>query len=104
MNLTQKTDDELKQLRDRIDVELKERSEAKIRQFKIEIKQRADEIGVSLEEMFKAPATGKPRGKAAPKYQNPANSSEIWTGRGRKPGWVRNALAAGKTLDQLLIP
>lgn len=103
MDLTQKTDDELKQLRDQLDVELKDRREAKIRQFKIEMKQRADELGVSLDEMLKAPVPGKSRGKVAPKYQNPSNPGETWTGRGQKPGWVRDALAAGKTLDQLLI-
>ena len=45
----------------------------------------------------------KPRGKVAPKYKNPANASETWTGRGRQPHWVADALASGKTLDDLLI-
>ena len=45
----------------------------------------------------------KPRGKVAPKYKNPANGSETWTGRGRQPHWVADALASGKTLDDLLI-
>ena len=38
----------------------------------------------------------KPRGKVAPKYKNPANGSETWTGRGRQPHWVADALASGK--------
>ena len=45
----------------------------------------------------------KPRGKVSPKYKNPANGSETWTGRGRQPHWVADALASGKTLDDLLI-
>jgi DNA-binding protein H-NS len=45
----------------------------------------------------------KPRGKVAPKYKNPANGLETWTGRGRQPRWVADALAGGKSLDDLLI-
>lgn len=49
-----------------------------------------------------APAAGDKR-VVAPKYRNPSNSAETWTGRGKQPHWVRNALAAGKTLEQLAI-
>ena len=45
----------------------------------------------------------KPRGKVAPKYKNPANGSETWTGRGRQPRWVADALSGGKSLEDLLI-
>ena len=45
----------------------------------------------------------KSRGRVAPKYKNPASGSETWTGRGRQPHWVADALASGKTLDDLLI-
>ena len=44
-----------------------------------------------------------PRGKVAPKYQNPADASQTWTGRGRKPLWVIAALDSGKTLDDIAI-
>ena len=40
----------------------------------------------------------KSRGRVAPKYKNPASGSETWTGRGRQPHWVADALASGKTL------
>lgn len=39
--------------------------------------------------------------KVAPKYRGPAG--ELWTGRGRQPAWVVEALAAGRTMDELLI-
>ena len=38
-----------------------------------------------------------------PKYKNPENSAEVWSGRGRQPRWVREQLKTGKNLDQLLI-
>ena len=33
------------------------------------------------------------RNKARPKYQNPDNGNQTWTGRGRKPLWVAEFLA-----------
>lgn len=45
----------------------------------------------------------KTRGKVPPKYRNPANPSETWTGRGRKPLWVVAALDSGKKLQDLAI-
>jgi DNA-binding protein H-NS len=38
-----------------------------------------------------------------PKYKNPRNPTEIWSGRGKQPLWVREQLRAGKKLDQFLI-
>ncbi len=53
----------------------------------------------------KAPGTAKnpcSRGKVAPKYRNPADASQTWTGRGKSPVWVQALKAAG-TLDTALI-
>jgi len=43
------------------------------------------------------------RAAVAPKYKNPANSSQTWSGRGRQPAWYRDAVAAGKKEKDLLI-
>jgi DNA-binding protein H-NS len=40
--------------------------------------------------------------KVAPKYRNPANPEQTWTGRGVSPTWVQALKAAG-TLDSALI-
>lgn len=39
----------------------------------------------------------------APKYRNPDDKSKTWTGRGKRPHWVRDALAKGAALDSLAI-
>jgi DNA-binding protein H-NS len=41
--------------------------------------------------------------KVFPKYQNPRNPAERWSGRGKQPHWVRAQLKAGKKLEHLLI-
>ena len=40
--------------------------------------------------------------KVAPKYRNPANPEQTWTGRGVSPTWVQELKSAG-TLDAALI-
>jgi len=40
--------------------------------------------------------------KVAPKYRNPANPEQTWTGRGVSPTWVQALKAAG-TLEAALI-
>jgi len=41
--------------------------------------------------------------RGGPVYRNPSNSAETWTGRGRQPRWVRDALANGARLEDLVI-
>ena len=41
--------------------------------------------------------------RGGPVYRNPSNSAETWTGRGRQPKWVREALARGLRLEELAI-
>jgi len=41
--------------------------------------------------------------KVPPKYRNPKNSDETWTGRGRQPKWLAAELARGRSLSSFLI-
>ena len=43
------------------------------------------------------------RAKVAPKYKNPNNADETWSGRGRKPRWFEAALKSGKSADDMAI-
>jgi len=55
----------------------------------------------------KAPKSSSKKGalagkKVAPKYRNPANPEQTWTGRGVSPTWVQELKTAGN-LDAALI-
>ena len=63
----------------------------------------AKEYGFTLEELTGGKATAKSGTKGVAKYANPADPSQTWTGRGRQPNWVKEALAAGKTLESMTI-
>jgi len=71
----------------------------------------AREAGFDIYDLF-TPRGGKPAASGgdgsvkrpvAPKYRNPDDGSKTWTGRGKRPHWVRDALAKGAELDSLLI-
>lgn len=48
---------------------------------------------------------GVPRtARVAPKYRNPSNPEQTWTGRGNKPHWVRDFEKGGGSLDDARIP
>jgi DNA-binding protein H-NS len=47
--------------------------------------------GLTFADVFPA-ASAKRRSKVAPKYRNPADPSQTWSGRGRQPRWFNAAL------------
>jgi DNA-binding protein H-NS len=62
--------------------------------------------GLAMEDVFGG--TGARRGvtvrrKVKPKYRNPTDPAQTWTGRGKRPRWYQAALAAGKKEKDLLI-
>ena len=60
--------------------------------------------GLALDEVLgRSGGRGKPRGKVKPKYRNPTNTTETWSGRGKRPRWFTAALAAGKKEKDLLV-
>ena len=48
-------------------------------------------------------ASGDARAIVAPKYRDPQNPENTWTGRGKPPRWLANAIAAGKSKESFLI-
>lgn len=47
-------------------------------------------------------STGK-GSKVAPKYRNPANAQETWSGRGLPPRWMASLIKKGKKREDFLI-
>ena len=73
-----------------------------------------DESGLTLDDVYHRRVGGKAKtgksgstlkgAKVAPKYRNPENPSETWSGRGRQPAWYAAALKKrGVTEETLLI-
>ena len=62
----------------------------------------ARELGYSLAELV-GTETKSARAPAAAKYRHPENPALTWSGRGRKPQWFVDALAAGTTAGDMEI-
>jgi DNA-binding protein H-NS len=103
------SDEDIERFLKELVAEQKKRQGEKRQALKTRIQDMVKQEGLSLADLF--PQAGKTRGrpKAKPqgeaprvKYRNPADASQTWTGTGRKPAWVRDALASGKTLADLV--
>jgi DNA-binding protein H-NS len=104
------TDEEIARFISELEAVQKKRREEKRQALKDQIEGMVKEHGISLAELF--PETGKDRSQLKEKrtrvgqkvkYRNPADSSQTWTGTGRKPAWLVEALASGKTLGDFVI-
>ena len=76
----------------------------KIAEEKAKLEERLSRLG--LENLGNAINPHRPRrpyAKVLPKYQNPKNPAEKWSGRGKQPHWVQAQLKAGKKLERFLI-
>lgn len=94
--------DELKALRADVDKAISGFQERKRAEAMKEIEAVAKKHGVALDDLVGA--KGKRRkAKAAPKYRNPENAGETWSGRGRQPAWFKAALANGKSPDSMAL-
>jgi DNA-binding protein H-NS len=45
----------------------------------------------------------RPYPPIVPKFANPDDPSQVWSGRGKRPQWVTEKLASGLTLEDLSI-
>ena len=91
---------ELRDLKNKVDRAISTFEDRRKREALAAAETAAREFGFNLADLTVAKAT---RGKVAPKYANPQDPTQTWTGRGRKPRWVQEALDAGKTLESLEI-
>lgn len=62
--------------------------------------------GFTVDELFGTRGARKNKRagtKVPPKYSNPADAAQTWSGRGKRPHWFNAALKAGKKEKDLLI-
>lgn len=98
---------DLKQLRDlrgRVERAIGDFEERRKREARAAAEQAAREHGFSLSDLTAdKPGRGARKPAGTPRYANPADPSQTWTGRGRRPGWVQQMLADGKDLADAAI-
>ena len=66
-----------------------------------ELKARMAEDQAALAELCPEPA--KMINPSTPKYRDPDKPENTWAGRGKQPGWLKEKLEAGASLDDFLV-
>lgn len=101
---------ELKGLQSDIEKAIKERGQQEVKEAREQIMAIAQKLGVSVEDLLGGsgakPSSKSKAGtgaKVEAQYRNPADSSQVWSGRGRKPAWVANTIENGGKLEDLRI-
>jgi DNA-binding protein H-NS len=92
---------ELLKLHERIEAAIAIKRSEDAAATKEQLRAMAEKAGFDLSELF-----GKRRGKRGPasvKYRNPKDTSQTWTGRGRKPNWIVDAVKKGAKLDSFAV-
>lgn len=101
---------ELNEQLKRIQSEIEERRASARTEIRTEIEKMLKDAELTLHDVFPelakggkgapAPTKIRQRAEAAPKYKDP-KSGALWSGRGRSPRWVVEALdAKGMTIEQ----
>lgn len=67
-----------------------------------ELEELAKARGFTLGDLVGISAPRK-RSAAGAKFANPADKSQTWSGRGRKPRWYIDAMASGKSPEDLML-
>ncbi|WBU63807.1 H-NS histone family protein [Paracoccus aerodenitrificans] len=93
---------ELRDLRTQVDRSINGYEERKRREALAAVEEAAKEHGFSLNELTGG-KKGRRSSKVSAKYANPNDPTQTWTGRGRRPLWVQDALNNGKSLEDLAI-
>jgi DNA-binding protein H-NS len=88
---------ELLKLQERIETVIAEKRAEDAAATKEQLRVMAEKAGFDIKELFGK--RGARKGSAGVKYRNPKDTSQTWTGRGRKPNWLVDAVKKGAKID-----
>lgn len=106
IDITKLSRKQLDELSRKVESRQSELQKDTIAKLKKRIEKEITDSGFTVEDLFGRRGRGRPaakRGKVPPKYRNPAEPSQTWSGRGKRPNWFKAALSKGKKEKDLLI-
>ena len=111
IDLSKLSIEELESLVKDAQTEITSRREAERERVFGQMRELAASLGLTLEDVVRQ-ARGKGAavkgstvggGGVEAKYRNPSDPNQTWSGRGKRPAWIAEALASGKSLDDLAV-
>ncbi|MGJ8670050.1 MAG: H-NS family nucleoid-associated regulatory protein [Oceanococcus sp.] len=94
---------QLVELQAKVQAEMARKKQENKREVINQVKALLAENGMSLDDLPGRGGAGSSRPPVLPKYRNPKNPEQTWTGRGRKPLWVVEFLDKGGKMSKLAI-
>lgn len=86
---------ELLEAQKNVEKQLKKVRKAKLADAQKQVKQLANDLGVTVNELVQSEET-------TVKYVNPNDPTQSWSGRGKKPSWLIELLEKGVNLEDLI--
>lgn len=94
---------ELRGLQEEIKQALKSREQEERTKAREQIMAIAQSAGIPLKDLLGGATRSSKGSTVAVRYRHPSNGGQQWTGRGRQPGWVKEWVDSGKSLDDLRV-
>jgi DNA-binding protein H-NS len=100
IDLSTMTDEDLKALRKEIDATLVKNEKRRKDEALKAIHDAANQYGFSLEEIISGKTRKSAKSKGEIKYRHPQKPDLTWTGKGRRPEWIKEAVESGADLEK----
>lgn len=102
VNLNEYTLDELKALHSKLAKAIDTYEDRRRKEAIAAVEAKAKEMGYTIAELLELKKK-EPKPALPAKFVHPDDPSLTWSGRGRKPHWIAEAIAAGATLESLMV-
>lgn len=85
--------------------EIANKEKMRIMEARNQIQQLASDLNMTVEELLNLDAKKKKSSKTVSKikYRNPADPNQTWTGRGKQPNWLKEAIEMGARKEDFAI-
>lgn len=103
VNLDKLTHKDLIELQKDVAAAINLRRSEELADLKKKMAEMAGASGFDLAELLSGKRAAGKRGPVAVKYRNPKDPSQTWTGRGRKPTWMVEALKKGAKIESFAV-
>lgn len=93
--------DELRAITENAQQLIEQKQHQRLHDAYVQFEQIAENANSTIEEILKAGESLEKKRNI--KYRNTENSEETWTGRGRKPTWLVEAIEAGHDIEDFAV-
>lgn len=107
INLESLSPAELQALISKAEAQMESARKHQVQEVRAKIDALLKNAGLHIDEIYPrrgGRGTKSTKAAAAPKYRNPENAAQTWSGRGKRPGWFSAALKKkGASAESMLI-